>query len=143
MLSFFRTSFNRAKHEHRSHKGPTVLLTILCAGSFLLTSRAALSMAEYEPIGLVSDTTIVPGNPLACQVSLTGPSATVTVYSNPPGAVSFQGTVQDSATFQADTDPNLSQGQSVTVYVITDGEQVVATTTHAYSDTPVEIPHHL
>lgn len=64
---------------------------------------------------------------MGCSVGLTGAPATVTIYSDPPGAVTFQGTVsQVSQTVWASTDPNLDS-RVVTVYVKTDGAQIVST----------------
>lgn len=137
------SSVSVKRRGHRSSRlVSSIALAFLCVSSVLLPGSVA-SSREYEPIGIVSDETLVTGQPLPCQVSLDGPSATVTVYSNPTGAVSFQGTVQNGATFEASTDPNLTHGQNVTVYAITDGQTVVATTTAVYVDNNPNMPEDL
>lgn len=141
-LSRISSIFVKRRGHSSSRLVSSIALASLCVSSVLLPGSISRS-ADYEPIGIVSDETLVTGQPLPCQVNLDGPSATVTVYSNPPGAVSFQGTVQNGAIFEASTDPNLTHGQNVTVYAITDGQTVVATTTAVYSDNAPEMPEDL
>lgn len=128
--------------KHQDRRRPrflTFLLVALSVSGVLFSGRIARS-GEYEPIGLVSDSVLVAGEPLLCQVGLDGPSATVTIYSNPPGAVSFHGTLQSGAIVEADTAPNLTDGQHVTIYAVTDGQNVVATTTAVSSDNTTDRP---
>jgi len=105
------------------------------AGTCLVLLTTALSSSgssrrglyEYQPVLLQVPGTITPGQPAACTVELTGAPATITIYSDPPGVVSYQGTVSSTTeTVQAATDANAAAG-SVTVYVKTDGSQVAMT----------------
>ncbi len=105
------------------------LLLFGTAGSSSGTARYGLY--EFEPIFLQVAGTITLGQPAACTVELTGAPATITIYSDPPGVVSYQGTVSSATqTVQAATNANAAAG-SVTVYVKTDGTQIVMSSTTA------------
>jgi hypothetical protein len=83
----------------------------------------------YEPLGIVAQDQLVPGQALPLNVTLEGPSS-ITVYSDPPGAVQYTGNLDSSSgTINATTSSFVPNGP-VTVYLETDGATVVATTTN-------------
>jgi len=98
---------------------------IVVAGiaSFGTVARRAYS-TQYQPIFIDSANSVVAGSALSVGVGVQGPTS-ITIYSDPVGAVSYSGTVDSTtATVSAATDPNASG--PVTVYLATDGESTVS-----------------
>jgi len=87
---------------------------------------SAQGHAQYEPIDIEVGYQIVAGEPLACDVQLTGGPSYINIYSDPPGAVSYSGTVTSAAATVAAATSSQASG-TVTVYLETDGEVVVST----------------
>jgi hypothetical protein len=104
----------------------------LAACAFGLTAFLAPARGGdfVEPIDLVAPPSYTPGTTINVQVQTTGAPSEVHIYSNPPGAVSYDGSISTaSATIPVATDPNTSG--DVTIYFSTGGQQVVAETTEA------------
>lgn len=82
---------------------------------------------EFQPIRITADAELVAGQALPLAVETDGP-ATIHVYSDPPGVVTYDGPVTGTtATIEATTTTPATSG-NVVVYLETDGEQVVSTT---------------
>lgn len=121
-----------AHQQHRRQRVAfaTTGLAALAIGLLVISGAApARSRYDYEPIGIaVIPDVLVPGQPLPVQVELNGTGEdVVTVFSNPPGAVSYQGTLRSGDTVSAATSSSLTSSSVVTVYAVTDGQSVVQT----------------
>ena len=110
--------------HNRFRTSRTALMTA-AASLFLLSATVVGSgpvraVFGHEPIELQVGA-LFPGEPVACDIELTGGPANVIISSDPPGAVSYEGPVESATeTVMADTDPNMSPG-SVMVYLQTEG----------------------
>jgi hypothetical protein len=112
-------------------------------------SRPRIALWDDQPIILAVPPTVAPGETLNCAVDFedattdpvdpntlrtatkaaTSESKNVTVYSDPPGVVSYSGTVDgSSAVIPAAVAHDATPGP-VTVYVETDGSTAVSATT--------------
>lgn len=119
---------------------------IIAAAIFVVSSVGAATGASvvrglgfHEPIIITGPKTFAPGDPLPCNVTLDGGPEQITIYSDPPGAVSFTGALNGATgTVQASTSASTTPG-TVTVYLITDGATVVSTTTNAAVNAPTGI----
>ena len=108
---------------------------ILGAG---IAAGAAHSRSMYEPLGIAVDAPITAGYAVPVSLSLEGP-APVTIYSDPPGAVTYSGDVNSSsATVFAETSSDAPSGP-IAVYVETDGASTVGTLASVQSSTSVPL----
>lgn len=109
---------------------------LIAAGAFalaVLSAAPVLSRTIIEPIEIDSMTCFRIGDQVPLNIHLTDGPAEVLVYSDPPGAVSYYGTVSSSSEIvMADSDPNQAPGD-VDVYVSTGGSAVASTTISAMS----------
>jgi hypothetical protein len=118
-------------------------LTVVIASAIAICvpfapKTGAVRAGEYQPITVVTKSCLTPGNTLPLDIQLQGP-ATVHVYSDPVGAVSYDGDIDGTeATVDATTSSTGSTG-TVTVYVETDGETVVSTNVTQNPGGPVGI----
>jgi hypothetical protein len=81
-----------------------------------------------DPISLNTPTTFEAGATINCQVAVSGVPSSIHIYSDPPGVVSYSGTISGTtATVPVQTNPDATSGD-VTVYLSTGGSQVVADT---------------
>ena len=114
-----RHSFRKSPRFSLRLAASVVLLTTAC---IILPARAVI----HSEIIDFSVGALTAGEPVECTVSVTEAPANVVIYSDPPGAISFEGTVTSTTqAVQAATDANASG--SVTLYARTaDGTQVMA-----------------
>lgn len=105
-------------------------LTLLLFALTLLPFAVVRGGVTFQPIFFSTAASFNAGDPLPCSIELEGGPQSVTVYSNPPGVVSYQGVVAASATVQAATNSSAVTG-SVVIYVITDGQVVKSHRTRA------------
>ena len=130
--------------HHRSPRRPlrfrAAPLALLALTALVFSPHLAHSLTEFQPIDIATEGELVPGEPLDCRIELQGGPATVTVYSDPPGAVSFSGTVtQATSVVQATTSEDISG--PVTLYLVTDGATSVQTDVLASDPIePIEAP---
>jgi len=109
-------------------KNIAIIAGVAAASLSLIASRHAVRGGEYQPIIITTPKTYAPGDDIPVAVTTEGP-ATVSVYSDPPGAVTGTGNVDGTTgTVYASTSSTTSDS-TVTVYAATDGETVVSTDT--------------
>jgi len=107
-------------------------LSALC----LATSGRAAALIEFEPVD-IEIAPVVPGSTVPCQITLTDGPADVVVYSDPPGVVSYEGTVGDAvATVEASVSSSAVPGTTVTVFLRTAGGHTEVAETITLSATP-------
>jgi hypothetical protein len=111
--------------NHRVARRSVVIAAMAaCAVSIVGGFTPARGGDIGEPIDLVAPPSYQPGQTIQLQLQTTGPSS-VHIYSNPPGAASYDGTISSSsATVPVTVNPNVSG--DVTLYFSTGGQQVVA-----------------
>ena len=115
-----RSSFRSIRTALAATGTFTVLFTALGGG-------LARGGPIHQPIEMSLTSPILPGEPVDCAYELTGGPANITVYSDPPGVVSYQGTVSEAdGVVTLSTDPAAEPGP-VTVYLTTDGSRVMET----------------
>lgn len=104
---------------------PAVLTMIAATALLMPFGTNAWSTTVHHLIDVEACTPIYAGNDLPVAVTLDNPGpAPVTVYSDPPGAANFDGTITGtSATLPVKTDPTLDSSEvaTVTIYVQSDG----------------------
>jgi hypothetical protein len=98
--------------------------------SLFAVGQKARSLQIAEPIHLAANSTFTPGQPLSCSVQLTSGPSQVTIYSQPLGAVSFNGSVSSSTATVSAATSSTATG-TITLYVKTDGAQTCSTMTTA------------
>ena len=104
----------------------------VCIAIFANLTIAVRGNGDHEPIFLTVEAGAVAGDPLLCDVQLDGGPAHITITSDPPGAVSFSGTLASGhEVVTAQTSPNAPSGP-VVVTVQTDGAQTVSDVTYLY-----------
>jgi hypothetical protein len=89
-----------------------------------------------EPILEIAPPSYTAGDNIPVYVEATGGPTNVYLYSNPPGAVSYSGSINSaSGTLTVPTNPNITG--DVTIYFSTGGQQVVSSTSNVEgNDTP-------
>jgi hypothetical protein len=120
MFSFF---------NHRGlHRRKLALASLGSVAALAGLAFGAQGADQFEPVQLqVTGNVLVPGATAECQVQMTGGPEHVTIYSNPPG-VSYQGTLETATdTVDIPVPADFPAGY-VTLYVQSDGKQVVSTT---------------
>lgn len=100
---------------------------VISVGLGTAGSVPAQGVGIYHPIEIYAPSTFSSGESITCDVTLTGAPAAITIYSDPPGAVSYQGTVSSAnSTVLAATDANTPEGP-VTIFLKTDGTYTAQT----------------
>lgn len=116
------------------------LISAVCTATLCaVVVRGAIGVERFRPVMVDPDRHLIAGQSLACRVETTGGPEDVTIYSDPLGAVSYQGRIQGStATVSAQTATTVPNGP-VTIYFTTDGSTTVSATTTAglTNDEPV------
>lgn len=128
--------------------------TAICAPASFGSSRLRATFWETDPIIFAVPTTVTPDSQMNCGVefsvapTLADPAALkssparaavsdtkhVTIYSDPPGVVSYSGTVTgSSATISATVSATAAPGP-VTVYIETDGSAPISASTTVVSN---------
>jgi hypothetical protein len=133
------TTLTQPAHCHRASIARLRSTLALLAAGIAVTGATTLAFAPrahsidlIEVIDFQPRKALVPGEALTCALTLSGTAGATTpvhIYSEPAGAVTFDGvitTTGSTATVTATTSPDVDAG-SVTIYVTTDGNQVLGT----------------
>lgn len=125
--------------NNRVARRSAVAALVACVASVAGGLIPAHSGEIVEPIDLVAPPNYLPGETINVQVHTTGGPSSVHIYSNPPGAASYDGTIPgSSATVPVTVNSNVSG--DVTLYFSTGGQQVVASSMGMDIDNTAEAP---
>ena len=114
----------RSKH---TSVGALLLGTIAI---FATLPTAVRGNGDHEPISIAVEETAFADDTLLCDVQLDGGPAHITITSDPPGAVYYEGTLATAhAVVEAQTSPDAAPGP-VVVTVKTDGVQTASDVTY-------------